>query len=326
VKRFKEILCVITTPGTGRAVLDRAVSLAQNNQARLTAVSVADHVSLGMGMPEGGPISIELQAAVVKAAGQKLEKAVEPFLGRMAIETRVLVGVQFFEIIREVLRHGHDLVIKSAEDPEWLERLLGSEDMHLLRKCPCPVWLIKPGAPRKYRTIMAAVDLDEAHPEEELETRRELNHRILELASSLALANFAELHLVHAWEAVGEGAMRAGFLRMTEDKVDDYVRQVKCQREADMDRLLQELNSGPGESVLDCIEHQVHLVKGAPRRVIPEVARKIEADMVVMGTVARTGVPGFIAGNAAEMILGQINSSVLAIKPEGYRTPVTLED
>jgi len=47
---------------------------------------------------------------------------------------------------------------------------------------------------------------------------------------------------------------------------------------------------------------------------------------VVMGTVARTGVPGFIMGNTAETILNHINCSVLAIKPQGFVTPITLQD
>jgi nucleotide-binding universal stress UspA family protein len=45
-----------------------------------------------------------------------------------------------------------------------------------------------------------------------------------------------------------------------------------------------------------------------------------------MGTVARTGVRGFIMGNTAETILEQIVCSVLAIKPPGFVTPVTLEE
>ncbi len=46
---------------------------------------------------------------------------------------------------------------------------------------------------------------------------------------------------------------------------------------------------------------------------------------VVMGAVARTGIPGFIMGNTAETILNQIGCSVLAVKPPGFVTPVTLE-
>lgn len=326
MKRFKNILCVITTPATGRALLERAVTLADSNQARLTVVAVAEHVSIGMGMPEGGPVSDGLQAAVVESAQRKLDQAIAPYRGRSEIRGRVLLGSLFLEIIREVLRNGHDLVIKSAEDPEWLDRLLGSEDMHLLRKCPCPVWLIKPGAPKKYRSIVAAVDLDDAHDKEELHTRRLLNFDILELASSLALANFSELHIVHGWEVIGETSMRDGFLRVPEAKVDAYVHQVKKRRESDMARLLEKLNSRPGNHVLDCIEYKVHLVKGSPRKIIPAVSRKVKADMVVMGTVGRTGIPGFITGNTAEMILSQVESSVLAIKPKGFRTPVTLEN
>ena len=325
MKRFKHILCVITTPATGRALLERALGLAEVNQAHLTVVTVAERISIGMGMPEGGPISDGLQEAVLESARRRIEDAVAPFRKRCEIETRVLQGSLFLEVIREVLREGHDLVIKSAEDPEWLDRLLGSEDMHLLRKCPCPVWLVKPGAAVKHRSIVAAVDLDDAHEEDELRTRHRLNMDILEMASSLALANFCELHVIHAWEVIGETSMRDGFIRLPEARVDDYVHQVKQRRETEMARLLSELNDRPGDGVLDCIDYTAHLVKGSPRKIIPAVTKTVQADMVVMGTVARTGVPGFITGNTAEMILAQIDSSVLAIKPRGFQTPVTLD-
>jgi nucleotide-binding universal stress UspA family protein len=44
-----------------------------------------------------------------------------------------------------------------------------------------------------------------------------------------------------------------------------------------------------------------------------------------MGTVARTGINGLLMGNTAEMILTQIDCSVLAVKPQGFVSPVTLE-
>jgi len=45
-----------------------------------------------------------------------------------------------------------------------------------------------------------------------------------------------------------------------------------------------------------------------------------------MGTVCRTGLSGFIIGNTAEKVLSEVNCSVLTVKPEGFVTPVTLED
>ena len=87
-------------------------------------------------MPEGGPISADLQAAMVSAHAQELEALIDPYRTRIEIQTKVLIGVPFLEIIREVLRNGHDLVIKIPETRDWLDRLFGSDDMHLLRKCP----------------------------------------------------------------------------------------------------------------------------------------------------------------------------------------------
>ena len=92
-----------------------------------------------------------------------------------------------------------------------------------------------------------------------------------------------------------------------------------------LDALIREVANNLGQETLDYLKPQTHLVKGRARKEIPELAKRIEADLVVMGTVGRTGVPGFIVGNTAEMILAQIDCSVLAIKPPGFVTPVTVE-
>ncbi len=63
---------------------------------------------------------------------------------------------------------------------------------------------------------------------------------------------------------------------------------------------------------------RVRLLKG----IQPTALRgspKIE--LLVMGTVCRTGVAGFIMGNATERVLDQVNRSVLTIKPEWFQVP-----
>ncbi|MEE4218182.1 MAG: universal stress protein [Xanthomonadales bacterium] len=325
MQRFKNILCVVNEVKSSKEALKRAARLALNNQARLTVTGVAPHVSVGMGIPENGQISKELQAAVVKTCATELAAAVSTLDNHRQIETRVLVGIGFLEIIREILRHDFDLVIKATENTEWLQRMFGSEDMHLLRKCPCPVWLVKPSSPSGFRRVIAAVDVDNAYPPGELQVRRALNHLVLELASSQALADSAELHIVHAWQAVGESAMRGSFMRSSEEKVSAYIDSTRQLREAEMDRLIAHLAERIGEQGMQFLAPLTHLEKGRVRKVIPSLASRLEADLVVMGTVARTGVPGFITGNSAESILQQIDCSVLAVKPPGFETPVTLE-
>jgi universal stress protein E len=146
------------------------------------------------------------------------------------------------------------------------------------------------------------------------------------MASSLALSDFAELHIVHAWHAVAESAMRGGFMHTPEDDIIAYVEQARQQHAASLDRLIREVTSNLGQDALDYLKPQTHLLKGWARKEIPALAKRIEADLIVMGTVARTGVPGFIMGNTAETILNQIDCSVLALKPPGFVTPVTIVD
>ncbi len=206
-----------------------------------------------------------------------------------------------------------------------MDRLFGSEDLHLLRKCPCPVWLIKSQAPKAYRRILAAVDVDDAYRPQELESRRALSRQILEIASSLALAEFADLHIVYVWDAYGESAMRSAFMLTPEEEVIAYVESARQQHARSLDVLLNAVANGESGNALAYLKPQKHLVKGWAGEEIPVLAKQIEAD-VVMGTVARTGVPGFIMGNTAETILNQLDCSVLAIKPPGFVTPVTLEE
>jgi nucleotide-binding universal stress UspA family protein len=325
MKRFKDILCT-AEPGKGcKTALERAVTLAENNQANLTVITVVPSITAGIGMPEGGPISTELQARAVNSHKQELENLVEPYRQRIKIETRVLIGTYFLEVIREVLRNAHDLVIKCPESPNWLDRLFSSNDKHLLRKCPCPIWMVRPQAGESFDRILAAVDVDDSYPPKELKTRQALNGMVMELASSLAMSEFAQLHVAHAWEVIGESDLRHGaFMQLPEDKVNAYVDQILRHHAQLLDTLMKEVSAKLSQDVINYIKPQLHMPKGSARKAIPELAKELQVDCVVMGTVARTGVPGLFMGNTAETILDQLECSVLAIKPPGFVTPVTL--
>lgn len=325
MQRFKNILYVAESEQQQKVALERAVTLSENNQARLTVVAMTPGIRSYIGLP-GSINPAKLQSAVADDSLEQLDSLVEPYRKRIKIETKVLQGTAFLEIVREVIRNQHDLVIKNPDHQDFLDRLFGSNDMHLLRKCPCPVWIIKPQAPKTYRRILAAIDLDDFYPPQEASARRKLNHHILEMASSLALADFAELHIAHAWDAPGESVMRRAYLRSPEEQLAVYVEQIRQQHARSLKSLLREISAKSKGKALEYLEPQMHLLKGWARKEIPSLARQIDADLVVMGTVARTGVPGLVMGNTAETILNLIDCSVLAIKPPGFETPVTLED
>jgi len=109
MKRFNNILCVVT-PGAGhKPALERAATLTENNQANLTIIDVVERVTVGMRMPGDNPVFVDLQAAIVNARKQELDSLIEPYRQRINIQARVLIGTPFLEIIREILRNGCDL-------------------------------------------------------------------------------------------------------------------------------------------------------------------------------------------------------------------------
>lgn len=318
MKRFKNILCVVGDGETSQPTLERAVSLAENNQAELTVADVIPRVTAGVGLPDGGPISADLQAAMMTDKLQTLQSLTLPYRTRHHIRHEVLRGTGFLEIIRAVLRNRHDLLIKRAENPNFIERLFGNDDMHLLRKCPCPVWLTKPGEKANYGCILAAVDFDFETSDTE---HRNLNRQILELSASLALSDFAALHLMHVWDVPGETMVQT-WSDSPETASMNYVEGERSRHQRGLNELREQLRELLGTEAYDYLSPQLHLLRGAASTVVPDIAKQLQAELVVMGTVARTGIAGLFIGNTAEAILDQLTCSVLAIKPSGFVSPV----
>ena len=325
MKRFKNILFVKEPAASCEADLERTVLLAKNNQASLTIIDVVEPMPSGLSAMPKGFIPETLRNAIIDERRENLEQLVASARAQVDVETQVLSGIPYLEVIRKVLRDGHDLVVKPAYNNGGLKaRLFGGLDLHLLRKCPVPVWLMKLPKSGKYQRILAAVDI--GHDDDDKALGDVLSLKILELGSTLALTEFSEFHIVHAWNAAGESTLRSGRSSFNTQEVDDYVAgEMKRHREW-VDGLYQQATKHLGEDALKYLSPEVHLPKGFARQVIPQLAQDINIDLVVMGTVARTGLPGFIMGNTAEMIINNINCSVLAVKPEGFVTPVTLEE
>ena len=146
------------------------------------------------------------------------------------------------------------------------------------------------------------------------------------MSTSLALSEFCELHIIHVWHAYGESSLRSGFAQQPEADVDAYVDEIRVKHQCLLDELVAEFVDKAGKEVVNYLKPKVHLVKGFARDVIPELVKEYQIDLVMMGAVGRTGIPGFLMGNTAETVLNRIDCSVFAIKPEGFVTPVTLEE
>ncbi len=61
---------------------------------------------------------------------------------------------------------------------------------------------------------------------------------------------------------------------------------------------------------------QAHVRPGSAPEVIADVAKKVNADLLIIGNVGRRGLSGIAVGNTAEKILADIDSNVLVVVQE----------
>ena len=299
MKRFRSILLIVDQGTDYSAALKRAVALAKNNQALLTVCTVVDAVPRDLQMAITAITPLELRKITVSEKRAWLDEVVKSVeADGVPLESMVLVGKPFIEIIRQVLGNGHDLIIKCAEDSGGLGRMLfGSTDMHLMRKCPCPVWITKPTELHQYRRILAAVDLD---PKEAM--KDVLNRQILEMSTSLAIADCSEVHIVHAWELYGEDILKSPRSGILNTEFNLMLEKEAVERAFWLENLVINYGEKADKDAVDYVSPQLHLIKGTAKAAIPKKARELGVDLIVMGSVARSGIPGFFMGNTAESI------------------------
>lgn len=318
MKRFKKILLVIEPDTRHQIAVDRAVALARQNEASLTVLTVVKEIPADLRMRIVALSPQEVLARVVDDRQEKLDALVEK-MGRQGVHATALVmqGSPFLEVIRQVLRDKHDLVILAAEPKGGFEdRLFGSTTMHLMRKCPCPIWVVKTAKRARYKRILAAVDLTSDFSSER--EQESLNHLILQLAGSLAKMDNSELHVVQVWSVFGEDYLSKR-AKPSARSIRKLRREAKREQAEKLDSLLVGVDLGG-------LEVHRHLPRdNAVATAILKLSKTKNVDLLVMGTVCRTGISGFFIGNTAEKVLGQADCSVLTVKPDAFVTPVTLQ-
>jgi len=291
-----------------RKSLHRAVKLAERNKARLSILEVIE-------IPEKeiSRLNEKLKNKNLKELFNQQRKTALDVLIRKenASPDRVDIefGIPFITIIRHVRKYKHDLVIQTAEGKSGLkEKIFGTTSMHLMRKCPCPTWILKPGRIKGYGKILAAVD-----PVDDDPVKENLNREIMELATSMAEIEQAELHVIHIWQFLAESLMFKR-LGMSRREVKALVKQEKTLHQGALADLVEKF---PTE-----VPSLSRLFRGRPGEIIPHYAEEHGMDLVVMGTLCRQGVAGLLIGNTAEQIIEKVNAAVLTVKPKGFRSPV----
>jgi nucleotide-binding universal stress UspA family protein len=203
-----------------------------------------------------------------------------------------------------VLHNKHDLVLSGTRGRGAFGRfLVGSTAERLVRACPCPVWIVQPRHEWPMRAVLVPVDLSEVSAQA-LRIGCALANRFGCPVTALYVLNFPKEEVVAL--PTGTAGLEPPPPRRT----------VRKQAAAALDEFVKQHG-------LSGMTIQQQLGVGYPWKVIGMTARRIDAGLIVMGSVARRGIPGFLIGNTAEKVLRQHDRSILTVKPDDFVSPVT---
>ena len=109
---------------------------------------------------------------------------------------------------------------------------------------------------------------------------------------------------------------------MSSEELSELLESERAARLRKIEELIAEFRAelSPADAAL--FSPEIHLIRGAPNRVIPDAINELKADILLMGTVSRSGLSGLLLGNTAEEVLYGVDCSVAIVKPDGFICPV----
>jgi universal stress protein E len=225
----------------------------------------------------------------------------------LAVDVAVEADFPAYEaVIRRASRTGADLIVADTHagrhSVPWLLELTHWE---LIRHSAVPVLVVRSRRPYRRPVVLAAVDPLHANAKPS-----GLDREILVAAATLKDALRGTLHAVHGF-GLPAVAFADGF--MSPQLAVQVMNQAELTSRKAFDRLLRRSDLPPGRR---------HLVRRDAMAAIPQVARSIRADIVVMGALSRSGLRSLLIGNTAERLLDRLPCDVLVVKPARFRTDV----
>lgn len=288
--RFKKVGVVLDLNKPNTDVLSHAKELSDINQADIHVLCVL-------------PPSLD---------GLKNVSIKKKLQSQLTFDAQItfLVGKPVIEITKYVDQYNLDILLIESEEIDSLNKyFFGSLPHSLMRKAPCPVWMVKKPVKETYEKILIAIDWDET------ETASSFNDKLVEIGTSYATLQSAECYLVTVFRLVGESILSGPYIQMPEAELEERKNKAKAECAQAFEKI-----QARHKDILHGV--QTVMLYGEPGAAIPEFVSENDFDLIIMGTLARTGIKGFVIGNTAETILNRVDCSIMAIKPEGFLSPI----
>ena len=308
MEKYQNLLVVIDPKTEDQKALKRAIDLAAKTNAKITAFLTIFDFSYEMTTMLSSDEREAMRQSVIKSQEQWINDIIAKLgVEHLNITVKVVWHNRPFEsIIEQALAEGCDLVIKGTHEHDKLKSVIFTPtDWHILRKCPLPVLLVKDHSWPKDGNILAAINVGS-----EDEEHGSLNHKITEEALNLSNLIDANVHLVNSYPGTPVNIA----IEIPEFNANEYNDNM---RQHHVDAITKHA------STFGIASEALHIEEGLPEDVIDTLSHKLDAELVILGTVGRTGLSAALIGNTAEHVIDRLNCDVLALKPDEFVSPLS---
>ena len=213
----------------------------------------------------------------------------------VSCETRIEIADPFVGIAQVAEEERPDLLILGPHRRQTLRDVfVGTTAERTIRSVHCPVLMVNAPPMGSYRHVLIATDLSEAGTE------------MAKSCVGMGITSTALTSFVHVYQAPGERLAMSHAVPM--DDRDAYLEEIRKEAEG----LLEEF-----AETLGCSSSRRYVRRGlhTPAVEISTLAKEEAADLIVVGTLGRSGLAKFFLGSVAEAVLRAADRDVLAIPP-----------
>lgn len=296
MRQLKRILVGHDLGVDGEMALTSALALANRCQATLRLVHVVEPLDAyqRISHPLTSPFTV---AEISQKAGARLQALTgNPELAGRRAEYEVRNGKPFVELIIAARAWSADLIVVGGSSRNE-EPFLGSTSERILRKALVPVIVAKKPLTSEAKTFLVPTDFSSCASraaEEALILAKCFSARViffhaLDLAPSYSIAYAHEL----------------GVSVLIPPPAPEEI-------EPEWETFLSGLP-------LDNVDWEKSTEVGQAATAIVARARHVKADMIVIGTHGRSGLPHMLLGSVAEKVLRAAFCPVLTIRPEAFQ-------
>ncbi|WP_395343260.1 universal stress protein UspE [Ningiella sp. W23] len=295
----QRILVVFDPYHTEQPAYHRACFLAKKLNAELLVVSCIYDETYDMTNFLSAEQRVDMKSALLNGQLKAMQACTAKTIG-VKVSVKSVWHKSLHQGIIDVATHEDcDMIVKACKNhTKFAHKLFTPSDWRLLRYSPLNVLMVKDHDWPENGNIVASISVDTNDKVHNL-----LSERVTKISCDLAKMVNARVNLANTFA----GAPVHVAIEVPSFNAQAYNQDIQDKHEKDVHTIAQ---------AHDIPDDQVFVSEGLPEDIIPKVCEKLDAELLVLGSVGRRGISAALLGNTAEHIIDHVTCDTLVIKPQ----------